>query len=217
MDGGKRMLKFLLIVGMCGTVKGFDKELEKGSIMGFTNTGTMIYIEWRTDFLHTKISLKQTVVGLMKLDDWITSFHDNRKSNLDSTLANSLRKRYNNMVVKLESIVGGKGEREKRSLEFIGNLWSDLFGNPVPEDWKQNNTNILALRQAIELEGKDSNVVHKHIDKNEHDIERLNLELIKLASEYGDEKNKLGSQLAMMENYFQLNDACNTLDKLLDK
>jgi hypothetical protein len=149
MDSGKRIINYLLMVGLCGFVKGLDKELERDSLMGIGNIGTAIYIEKRSDFLHTKISKGQLLVGIVNLDEWITNFRSMQKSNLDMVMANTLRNQYTSLTRKLETIVGRKRDREKRSLEFIGNLWSDLFGNPGPEDWRPNNANILALKQAI--------------------------------------------------------------------
>jgi hypothetical protein len=106
MDSGKRIVNFLLVVGMCGFVKGFDKELEKDSLVGIENSGSTIFIEKGTDFLHTKISLEQPVLGLMNLDHWISEFNELSKSKLDMVMANYLRKQHTNLVQKLETIVG---------------------------------------------------------------------------------------------------------------
>jgi len=167
--------------------------------------------------LHAKISLKQTVVGLIQLDDWITDFTKLEKSSLDRVMTKNVRRQHTYLVQKLESIVGNKGDRDKRSIEFLGNLWSDIFGNPGPEDWRQNNANILALKQAIELEGKDSAIVHKHIDEHEHEIEKMNANIGKMVDEFIEEKNHINSQIVMMENYLKLMDIANELDRVLAK
>jgi hypothetical protein len=59
--------------------------------------------------------------------------------------------------------------------------------------------------------------MHKHIDKNEHDIERINVEIKNLASNYVQDANKLYGQMAMMENFFKLADLASVLDKTMDK
>ena len=207
----------LLVMGFCGQIKGFDKELERDAMMGITNSDSSIYLEKRTDFLHARISLKQPVVALMNVDGWITDFSTESKSNLDKVMASNLRRQHGNLVHKLEYIVGSKGDREKRSIEFVGNILSDLFGVAGPEDMKQNNANMLALKQAIDLVGHDSVSVHKHIDTNEHDIERNNREINRLEGEYMNGQNRFEGQMTMLENYFKLDDLLNSIGNLMDK
>jgi hypothetical protein len=70
---------------------------------------------------------------------------------------------------------------------------------------------------VIELEGKDSLATHKHIDKNEHEIEKISKEVYNLVNNYLSDKNIVNGQLAMLENYFKLTDVANSLDVLLSK
>jgi hypothetical protein len=215
MDNGKRLILHLLFMGLCGQVKGFDKELEKDSLTGIEKTDLAIYLEKKSDFLHSRIDLKHTVIGLVSLDKWIQAFHTKARGSLDKVLVNVLKKQQSNIVRKLDQIVGRKGDRDKRSIDFLGNLISDLFGNPGPEDWKKNNANILALKQAIKLIGQDTISVHKHIDTNEHEIENNNKEIIRLAKEMDDDLGRVDGQLAMLENYYKLMDIMDTIDKIL--
>ena len=56
MDNGKRIITHILVVGLCGLVKGFDKELEKDSLMGLGNSGSSVYLEKRTDLTSQVLS-----------------------------------------------------------------------------------------------------------------------------------------------------------------
>jgi len=216
MDSGKRLILHLLVMGLCGQIKGFDKELEKDSLTGLGKIDLAIYLEKKSDFLHSRIDLKHTVIGLVSLDKWIMGFHSKTRSNLDNVLANVLKKQHSNLVKKLDQIVGRKGDREKRSIEFLGNIFSDLFGNPGPEDWKKNNANIVALKQAIKLLGHDSISVHKHIDTSELEIETNNKEISRLTKELEDDVGKVDGQMAMFGNYFKLVDIVDSLDRILN-
>ncbi len=65
MDSGERAIIIALLLGLFGSIKGFDKELEKDTILGLANTDSSFLVERRNEFIHAKISLRQTVVGLI--------------------------------------------------------------------------------------------------------------------------------------------------------
>jgi len=62
----------------------------------------------------------------------------------------------------------------KATFEFIGDLWSGLFGNPGPSDWKQISSNIIALKDTIQILDDNINLDHDDIDGNQHAIEKQN-------------------------------------------
>jgi hypothetical protein len=51
-------------------------------------------------------------------------------------------------------------------------LLATLFGNPGPADWKQANTNFLALKDTISRVNENSETQHSDNDMNRHDIEK---------------------------------------------
>jgi len=97
--------------------------------------------------------------------------------------------------------------RDKRSFEFIGNLISKLFGNPGPEDWKQNKRNVLAMKEAIERQMANSLIQHHDIDQNRHAINMQNEILRQTTNAVINNENRLNivsNALTEFETYIEL-------------
>jgi hypothetical protein len=157
----------------------FEKELEKSKLLGHDKHDVNIFIEKRIHFIHAKIDLKPSLLGILSLKRHISQLKNGSPGTLEFSLGRNLDGRVNTLVRKLERIVGKKDKRliGKRSIDFIGNLISDLFGNPGPEDWKKVNSNILALEEALKRLNENSEDNHADIDMNRHFIEKHNTEL----------------------------------------
>ena len=146
-----------LTIAVCfvlvSTVNSFDTEIDNMRQEGFEKHDISIYTEERVEYIHSRITL-QPLISSIEYSRTITASFENKAN---SSLGKILSARLIGLVTKLDkkllSLYGKKvrvSEREKRAIEFVGNLISRLFGNPGPEDWKQNTKNILAMREAIE-------------------------------------------------------------------
>jgi len=100
-----------------------------------------------------------------------------------------------------------KKGRDKRAIEFVGDLISKLFGNPGPSEWKQNTRNILAMKAAIERQISNSAIFHKDIDQNRHAINEQNEILRHISKEVINNSNRLNevdNALSEFETYLEL-------------
>ena len=126
-------------VGMCSA---FETALEKTKLDSHDTHDIDIYIEQKLDYVHAKIDLTPTIDGLTTLEKCAYRLEKGSTDNLGSTLAKGLRKRLERMEVKLIRVSGKsyKVEKQKRSIEIVGDLISSLFGNPGPSDWKKKHS-----------------------------------------------------------------------------
>ncbi len=109
--------------------------------------------------------------------------------------------------------------RSKRALEFVGNLISKLFGNPGPEDWRQNNANILAMKSAIERQLSNSVLLKDYIDTNMHEIERQNSILKRVTLEIYNNENRLSnidSEINDIAIFHEVEIMFDAIDAILD-
>jgi len=141
---------------------------------------------------------------------------------VNSSLGRILGKKLRNMMVtinrKLETMVNrndrdmnrafiSNTKRSKRAIEFVGNLISKLFGNPGPEEWRQNTRNLLAMKSAIERQLSNAVILHRDIDQNRHAINEQN-EILKHVSKelmlHSNRLDSVDSALLEFETYLEL-------------
>lgn len=151
MDTSKclKLASLIVVVAVVQYGQAFDRALERVRLEGHDNHDIDIYIERRISFLHSRIDLKTTKDGLLLLEKCVLRLEQGSNSPLSRALASYSEKRLDKISYKLNRVTGQDHARRTRSIEFIGDLWSDLFGNPGPSDWKQLNSNIVAMKEAI--------------------------------------------------------------------
>ncbi len=115
----------------------FDKALERVKLEGHDIHDIDIYVERRISYLHSRIDLKTTYDGLLMLEKCSSRFGKSTNTPLSRALASHMNAKFDKISSKLTRVTERHSNKQKRSIEFIGDLWSDLFGNPGPSDWKQ--------------------------------------------------------------------------------
>ncbi len=198
----------------------FDKELERTRLDGLDNHDINLYVEQKVTFLHARMDLKPAVLGLVTLKLFVHKLETSVANPMNKVLAKNLDRRVMYLANQLARIVGKDylANRNKRSIEIIGNLISELFGNPGPEDWKKNNLNILALKNAIGRISENSNIDHADIDLNRNIIEKHNVELKALNLALNRNQNELvemNDELTSMRTYFEISTMVETIDRLI--
>ena len=148
MDEGKCACRWplllLLGVGVLSVAcSAFETALEKTRLDGHDIHDIDIYIEQKINYIHSKINLKPTIDGLNILNKCIYRLEKGSGDSLATALSKTLERRLDRIVAKLVRVSGQNhiNERDKRSIEFVGDLISDLFGNPGPYKRLLNNTN----------------------------------------------------------------------------
>jgi len=222
MDGSKWLAALLLSLQL-GCVLAFDKVLEKNRLDGQDIHDIDIFVEKKISYLHAKIDLKPAVVGLISLDKFTTKLEkgSGQADSLNAVMSKNLRARVVRITKKVERITGKSyiGHVEKRSIETIGNLISDLFGNPGPADMKKINANFLALGEALKRTSDNLGIDHADIDGNRHSIERQNVELKALNTLVNRNQNTLSNvveNLAGLQMFVEVNTFADTLENLID-
>ena len=208
----------MIIFGI-GQTTAFDKELERTRLDGLDNHDINLYIEQNVYFLHAKMNLKPAVIGLVTLKLYVNKLETDVANPMSKVLARNLEKRVQHLAAQLVRVAGkdNLAVREKRSIEIIGNLISELFGNPGPEDWKKNNLNILALRNAISRLNENSDIDHNDIDLNKNAIEKHNVELKALSAALSRTQNELSNvenELISLRVFFEISTMIEILDSL---
>lgn len=207
----------LVVIAFIDTGVSFTKALERSKLDGHDSHDIELYIEQRLNFIHAKIDLRPTITGLISLNKFATKLDGKQADSLGSSLSKNLLKRLDRIVNKLRR-VNEKiplPSRSKRAIEFLGNLISDIFGNPGPADWKQANANFLALQNALKKLNDNSLEDHHIIDSNTHTIERHNVELRELSSVINRNQNEIvnmNSSLNDLRLYFEIVNYAETLE-----
>ncbi len=140
---------------------------------------------------------------------------------LDASLSKNLDKRVKKIAAKLMRVSGVdylKG-RDKRSIEFLGNLISDIFGNPGPADWKKVNANILALQGALKRIDENVGINHLDIDTDRHIIEKHNEEIKAISSVVNRNQNDLiniNAEMRGLRTFFEISTLADTIESLTD-
>ena len=125
-------------------VDAFDTEIENMRQEGLERYDISIYVEERVEYIHSRIDLKPLISSIDHGCKLTIEFETLANSSFGKILSTKVRRMVAKVEKKLEIMYGrrlSKAERRKRAIEFVGNLISRLFGNPGPEDWKQN-TNV---------------------------------------------------------------------------
>lgn len=142
---------------------------------------------------------------LTKLDDDNLELWDKYKVATISRLSSKLErvsKRLENCFAKNPTL-----SKNRRAIEFLGNLISYVTGVPSPSEWRLNQININHLKQAmIDLNTK-GDIEGRMITTNEHHIDKLHKSLDILCKQLNLTLGKVNS----MENGIRSNLIFNTL------
>jgi len=181
-------------------VDGIDDEIELIRKEGIDKFDISILTEERVDFIHTRITLRPLILGLINFERYAAEFQKKDLTSIGKILCAKVLNMYHRISKKAEYFVDieHKSERSKRSIEFIGNLISKAFGNPGPEDWRKNNANIMAMKTAIARQRDNSILLHHNIDSNLHYIEKHNDILKKMAFDLQTDENKIDNAVHEM-------------------
>jgi hypothetical protein len=225
-----------------------DMELESIRDEGLVLHDVSIFVEERVEYIHSRISLKPLINGLEHGAKLSNTFSVRANSSLGRILCNKIRqtvtraeRKINRMmnrhldrmsrlkreimkerVARMSRVRYGANlerDRVKRSLEIVGNLISKLFGNPGPEEWRQNTRNLLAMKSAIERQMANSILLHKDIDQNRHAINEQNEILKHVSREAISNSNRLNqvdSALAEFETYLEIDTMYSSIFDILD-
>jgi hypothetical protein len=138
MDDGKRekwsirgIITLIMTISAMRVVFGLDTELESMRQEGLEKHDISIFMEERAEFIHSRISTKNLLnsiehankLGLVFGTKANTSLGKVLYTKLSSNL-NRLDNKVNRMYGKVHSRWPKKLRREKRALEFVGNLIS---------------------------------------------------------------------------------------------
>jgi hypothetical protein len=215
-----QLVKSLLVIALINIVHvhSLDLTIESMREEGLEKHDISIFIEKKVEFIHSRISLKPLISSIE---------HGFKISNeysvkVNSSLGRILGKKLRNMMVtinrKLETMINkndrdmnraliSNTRRSKRAIEFVGNLISKLFGNPGPEEWRQNTRNLLAMKSAIERQLSNAVILHRDIDQNRHAINEQN-EILKHVSKelmlHSNRLDSVDSALLEFETYLEL-------------
>lgn len=226
MDGSKSKLRriaslafFTFLATNFTQTLAFERILEKAKIDGIDTHDLDIFIESKIRYLHAKVDLKPAVLGLLTLNKCVIQLSKGAADSLDSALSKLLEKRVTRISDRLYRITGKEhvSDRRKRSIEFIGDLISDIFGNPGPADWKKVNANILALQGALKRVEDNTEINHADIDTDRHVIEQHNKEIKSLSSIVNRNQNELSNinaELHGLKTFFEISTLADTLDSL---
>lgn len=223
MDSKSIIWALLLIAAVIhlDTCFAFTKALERSKLDGHDSHDIELYIEQKIHYIHSKIDLRPTIAALLTLNKCITQLSKGVADSLNSSLRNHLEYKLNRMVKKLKRVSSKIPitDRTKRSIEFIGNLISDIFGNPGPADWKKANANFLALQNALKKLNENTFTDHNTIDTNSHSIEKHNEDLKKLNLIINRNQNEImniNDSLSGLKMYFDIVLLADTVESQID-
>ncbi len=212
----------ILIVHIIHTSVSLDTQIAEMRQEGLEKHDISIFVEERVEYIHSRIDLKPLIVGVeqftklrfifdMRVNTTLGKILSNRVRSLNDRLERKLHRMYPNRLRKIH--------REKRALEFVGNLIAKLFGNPGPEDWKQNKRNVLAMKEAIERQMTNSIIQHHDIDQNRHAINLQN-EMLKEASKTvmsnENRLNVVSSAVAEFESFLELENMFDSISEIVE-
>jgi len=203
-------------------VYGIDVEIENMRKEGLKKHDISIFVEERVEYIHSKIALRPLFVGIEQANKLSNSYGNKVNTSLGrilNTRIKILNKKVDKKIVLLFGEALGKDHRQKRAIEFIGNLISKLFGNPGPEDWKQNTKNVLAMKAAIERQIENSAIQQRDIDQNRHaindHIEVLN-HVSKTVFTNANRLDKFDNALTEWESFLELEAMLNSIIEIID-
>ncbi len=99
-----------------------------------------VFVEIRVEYVHSRISLKPLITGVEQAKKLSNMFNSKANTTFSRILNGKIKGLVARTDKKLRSLHGREFRiyRDKRAIEFVGNLIAKLFGNPGPEDWRQN-------------------------------------------------------------------------------
>ena len=201
---------------------GFDVEIENMRQEGLEKFDISIFAEERVEYIHSRITLKPLINSIEYGRRMSVEFSVRANSSFGRILSSRIVKLVEKVEKRILSMYGRKltrRERRKRALEIVGNLISKLFGNPGPEDWKQNTRNIVAMKEAIERQMANSVILHHDIDQNRHAINAQNENLKHVSREVINNKNRLtnvDNALSELESYLELESMYESIEDILE-
>jgi len=223
MDSSKSVnwVRLLAALALLDTCTAFTRALEKNRLDGHDTHDIEIYIEQKIHYIHAKIDLKPTISGLLSLEKFVYRLEKGSSDTLSFSLSKHINKRIDRIVTKLKRISSKVylSEREKRAIEFLGDLISDIFGNPGPADWKKVNSNLIALQSALKRVSDNTSENHKDIDTNRNSIEKHNILLKTLGATIARDQNELvnvGKELENLRIFFEIMTFADTLESQID-
>ncbi len=196
---------------------------------GLERHDVSMYVEEKVDYIHSRIALKPLINGLEHATKLITAFTMKVNTSLGKILANRIRLTLTKLDRKIHEMIDKRAfrsstfdtirERNKRAIEILGNLISKLFGNPGPEEWRQNTRNMLAMKNAIEKQMDNSVILHSNIDQNRHAINEQNEILKHVSREAIKNSNRLDlvdNSLYEFETYLDLESMFESILNILE-
>ncbi len=127
----------ILFVHIIQISVSLDTQIAEMSQEGLERHDISIYVEERVEYIHSRIDLKPLIVGVEQFAKLGFIFDTRVNTTLGKILSNRMRSLKDRLERKLHRMYPNrlrKYQREKRALEFIGNLIAKLFGNPGPEN-----------------------------------------------------------------------------------
>jgi len=181
-----------------------------------------VFVEERVEYIHSKVNLRPVILGIEQAMKLSYAYGQRTNTSLGRILNNRIRilsKKVDKQFGLLIGETSVKSFRQKRAIEMIGNLISNLFGNPSPEDWRQNTKNVLAMKAAIERQIENSEINHRDIDQNRHaineHIEVLN-QVSKTAFSNANRLDSVDNALTEWESFLELEAMFNSIVEILD-
>ena len=215
------ILTFIVITNLSQT-DSFDVEIESMRQEGLEKFDISIFAEERVEYIHSRITLKPLIHSIEYGSRMSVEFGKQANSSFGRILSSRIVKMVGKVEKRLFRMYGQKlrkRERRKRAIEIVGNLISKLFGNPGPEDWKQNTKNIVAMKDAIDRQRANSVILHRDIDQNRHAINAQNENLKYVAREVTNNNNRLtnvDNALSELESYLELESMYESIEDILE-
>ena len=216
-----RVVALLLILSTVSS-NGFDTEIEIMRREGLERFDISIFVEERIEYIHSRITLKPLITSIELGIRLSNDFGMRANSSFGRILSSRVKRMILKVERKLARMYGGrmrKAMRRKRAIEIVGNLISRLFGNPGPEDWRQNTKNVLAMKAAIERQLANSVILHNDIDQNRHAINAQNENLRHVLREVSNNENRLNNvdnALHELESYLELESMFESINDILE-
>ena len=223
----RRVVLFISLILQIRLSSSLDNELQTMRLEGIEKHDINIYIEQRVEYVHSQILLNPIITGIEQATKLSAEFENRANTTFGRILSGRVKRMVKRSEIKLTKLCGRKGRRvretkllrEKRSIEFVGNLISKLFGNPGPEDWKQNTKNILAMKAAIERQVANSLIEHSDIDQNRHAINEQSEILRHTARSVIRNENRLkivDNELTELETFMELGEMFESIEVILE-
>ena len=218
----RKLILTLLILAQIQCTNGIDDEIEQIRREGVEKFDISVLIEEKAEFIHSRITLRPLMLGLVSFEKLNLALNSKATTSLGMILARKSDQMYKRIEHKSKEFVEYHVDaisRDKRAIEFIGNLISKAFGNPGPEDMRKINANILALKYAISKQRDNSVILHSNVDSNQHAIERQNSILKEVSSELNRSENEIATidkELEELKKYIELEIMYDAIMEILD-